>query len=60
MVKHTIPRRIPLPHGWPRRVSSALLHVISMAQYAVDTAMTLAWRHVAKFVRDRIHLGARG
>ncbi len=27
--------RIPLPKGWPTRVKSAMLHVISLAQYAV-------------------------
>ena len=26
--------RIPLPKGWPQRVRSALLHVMSLAQYA--------------------------
>ncbi|MEE9296574.1 MAG: hypothetical protein V3W34_16645 [Phycisphaerae bacterium] len=35
MTKHTNPPRIPLPQGWPRRVKSAMLHVISLAQYSM-------------------------
>jgi putative transposase len=29
---------IPLPNGWPRRVRSAILHVISLAQYSLSSA----------------------
>jgi hypothetical protein len=35
MAKHQNPGRIRLPRGWPQHVRSALLHVISLAQYAV-------------------------
>ncbi len=35
------PPRITLPRGWPGRVKSAMLHVISLAQYA--TAFTRSW-----------------
>ena len=33
--------RIPLPRGWPGRVKSATLHVISLAQFAL--AYTRGW-----------------
>ncbi len=33
--------RIPLPKGWPTRVKSAMLHVISLAQYAA--VYTRSW-----------------
>ncbi len=29
------PRELPLPHGWPRQVKSAVLHVIALGRYAV-------------------------
>ena len=29
------PPDLPLPSGWPRNVKSAVLHVISLAQYAI-------------------------
>ena len=32
------PPYIPLPKGWPKRVKSAVLHVISLAQYALASA----------------------
>jgi len=35
------PTRIDLPRGWPRRVKSAVVHVIALAQYAV--AYTRGW-----------------
>ena len=35
------PPRIPLPKSWKRHVRSAMLHVISLAQYA--TVYTRSW-----------------
>ena len=35
MAKNSDLFRIPLPRGWPRRVRSATLHVISLAQFAL-------------------------
>jgi hypothetical protein len=35
MARHEIPRGVPLPHGWSRRVNSPMLNVIALAQYAV-------------------------
>ena len=32
------PPDIPLPKGWPKRVKSAVLHVISLAHYALASA----------------------
>jgi len=40
MAKHENPRGIPLPRGWPRRVKSAMLNVIALAQYAVGYSLT--------------------
>ncbi len=34
MSKHENPRGIHLPRGWPRRVKSAIVNVIALAQYA--------------------------
>ena len=42
MATHTNPPRIHITRGWPRRVKSAMLHVIALAQYAsgpVDAAV---------------------
>ena len=41
MTKQKNPPRITLPRGWPRRVRSAMLHVIALAQYAM--AHTRGW-----------------
>ena len=41
MATHEIARRIPLPHGWPRCVKSSMLHVRSLAQYALS--YTRSW-----------------
>ncbi len=41
MAKQKNPPRIPLPHGWSRSVKSAMLHVLSLAQYAM--AYTHSW-----------------
>jgi hypothetical protein len=35
MAKHENPRGIPLPRGWPRRVRSAMLHVIALCERSV-------------------------
>ncbi len=37
--------KIPLPKSWPEHVKSAMLHVISLAQYA--TAYTRGWADAA-------------
>ncbi len=34
MARHENSPGIPLPRGWPRRVKSAMLNVIALAQYA--------------------------
>ena len=41
MAEHKNPPEISLPRGWPRRVKSAMLHVISLAQFAL--AYTRGW-----------------
>ena len=47
--------RIPLPKGWPTRVKSAMLHVISLAQYAAVYTRS-SWRsHAAIRVTATIH-----
>ncbi len=48
-------KSISLPNKWPLRVKSALLHVISLAQYA--TAYTNGW--AANSINARIRLKAR-
>ena len=35
MARQTDSVRIPLPHGWRGRVRSGMLHVMSLAQYAL-------------------------
>ena len=35
------PQQIPIPRSWKKHVRSAVLHVISLAQYA--TAYTRGW-----------------
>ena len=52
MAEQQNPHRIPLPRGWPRRVKSAVLHVISLAQYA--TAYTRSWAVISKVARVRL------
>ncbi|MEE9294615.1 MAG: hypothetical protein V3W34_06615 [Phycisphaerae bacterium] len=52
MTKHTNPPRIPLPRGWPRRVKSAMLHVISLAQYSM--AYTRGWAANSPVARVRL------
>ena len=41
MVGPTRPPRIPLPSGWPLRVRSAVIHVISLAHYSLTS--TRSW-----------------
>ena len=45
---------IPLPRGWPSRVRSAILHVISLAQFTL--AYTRGW--AANSPNSRIRLKA--
>jgi hypothetical protein len=45
---------IPLPRGWPFHVKSAMLHVISLAQFAV--AYTRGW--AANSPNSRVRLTA--
>jgi hypothetical protein len=55
MAKQTVPP-LPLPKHWPRRVRSAAVHAIALAQLALTTArgqrITLVITHLA----DRRHL----
>jgi hypothetical protein len=46
--------RIPLPKSWPAHVRAAILHVMSLAQFA--TAHTRGW--AANSVNSRIRLQA--
>ena len=52
MAKQQNPPRIPLPRGWPRQVKSAMLHVVSLAQYAM--AYTRSWAVNSKVARVRL------
>ena len=51
--KSSLPE-IPLPRGWPSRVKSAVLHVISLAQFTL--AYTRGW--AANSPNSRIRLKA--
>ncbi len=44
--------QIPLPKGWPRSVKSAILHVLSLAQYAA--AYTRSWAADSRNARLRL------
>ena len=44
--------KIPLPRDWPCRVKSAILHVISLAQFA--TAYTRSWAVNSQVARVRL------
>ena len=35
MIRHGNPKGIQLPAGWPQHARSAILHVISLAQFAL-------------------------
>ncbi len=48
MAKH----KNPLPRGWSRRVRSAMLHVIALAQYAM--AYTRSWAANCRIARLRL------
>ena len=52
MAKHEIARRIPVPHGWPRCVKSSMLHVLSLAQYALT--YTRSWAADSRNARLRL------
>ncbi len=45
--------RIPLPKGWTRHVRSAVLHVISLAQYAAVYSPSWAVNSVNGRVSER-------
>ncbi len=45
-------RGIPLPSGWPRHVTSAMLRVIALAQYA--TSYTRSWAANCRLERVRL------
>ena len=52
MSKDPDPTRIELPRGWPRRVKSAVLHVIALAQYAMTC--TRGWAIDSPIARLRL------
>ncbi len=52
MTKQQNPPRILLPRGWPRQVKSAMLHVVSLAQYAM--AYTRSWAVNSQIPRPKI------
>ena len=52
MSKQRNPPRIPLPRHWPRRVKSAMVQAISLAQYAL--AYTRSWAVNSPVVRARL------
>ena len=53
MCDHDLPE-IPLPSGWPKNVKSAVLHVISLAHYAIVAARGWA----ANSINARVRLAA--
>ncbi len=52
MAKQAEPFKTPLPRGWPGRVRSAVLHVISPAQFA--TNYTRSWAANCQVARVRL------
>ena len=52
MTKDRKPAGIPLPAGWPQAVGSAMLHVISLAQFAL--AYTCGWALNSQVTRVRL------
>jgi len=50
----SIERRIPLPQHWPRRVRSAVVHAVSMA----NTAFTVTRSHAENHFNARVRLQA--
>ncbi len=55
MTEKADPFRFPLPRGWPGRVKSAMLHIISLAQYAV--VYTRGWAVNSRVARVRLSAG---
>ena len=53
MAKHEHSRGIPLARGWPRRVKSAMLHVVALAQHAA--AYTRSWAINGRIARVRLN-----
>ncbi len=54
------PPRIPLPKGWPSHVKSGILHIISLAHFAITRVRGWAAKSVSARVRiaaekDRLH-----
>jgi transposase-like protein len=52
-------RTIPLPKGWPRRVRSAVIHVISLAHYSLVVTRSWAadsWNARVRLKRDNERL----
>ncbi len=52
MARQRNTRRIPLPQGWQQAVKSAMLHVISLAQYTVT--YTRSWAVNSQVARVRL------
>ena len=52
MAKHWNSSKIPLPRGWPQHARSAMLHVISLAQFAL--AYTHGWAVNSQVTRVRL------
>ena len=52
MTKHANPPGIPLPAGWSQQTRSAMLHVISLAQFAL--AYTRGWAVNSQVARMRL------
>ncbi len=52
MTRHGNPPRIPLPAGWSQHARSAMLHVISLAQFAL--AYTRGWAVNSQVTRVRL------
>jgi hypothetical protein len=46
--------QIPLPRGWPHRIRSAVIHVISLAHFSLTFARSVA----ANSINARIRLNA--
>ncbi len=52
MAKQKKPPAISLPRGWPRRVKTTMLHVVSLAQFAL--AYTRGWAVNSQVARVRL------
>ena len=51
-----VARLLPLPGGWPRRVRSAAVHAISLADFALTTALGWAAQSLNPRLRVRAEL----